>query len=73
MRRMRKGSEDLDSTVNPYILRKIKFKQFMRKNAKNLENSANNEKNKKMIWIIPLFGYLMLWISRVYINNIHGN
>ena len=49
MRRMRKGSEDLDSTVNPYILRKIKFKQFMRKNAKNLENSANNEKNKKMI------------------------
>lgn len=34
VRKMRKGSEDdIDLAVNPYMIRKIKFKQFMRKNV----------------------------------------
>lgn len=36
--RMRKGSEDdIDTAINPYMIRKIKFKQFMRKNMNNVE------------------------------------
>lgn len=33
MKKMRKSSEEnMDLDVNPYMLRKIKFKQFLRKN-----------------------------------------
>jgi hypothetical protein len=32
MKKMRKGSEDdVDTAVNPYMVRKIKYKQFMKK------------------------------------------
>jgi len=32
MKKMKEGAEeDLDMKINPYLLRKIKFKQFMKK------------------------------------------
>lgn len=38
---MRKGSEDdIDTAVNPYMIRKIKFKQFMRKNNLKVQDGS---------------------------------
>lgn len=49
VRKMRKGSEDdIDLAVNPYMIRKIKFKQFMRKNV-------GQNKGKWKVWLfIPI-------------------
>jgi hypothetical protein len=46
MKKVRKGSEeDIDLAVNPYMIRKIKYKQFMKKNT--MENTGNKSSAKK--------------------------
>lgn len=67
MKKVRKGSEDdIDLAVNPYMIRKIKYKQFMKKNT--MENTGNKSSAKKwlniskfLFLILDLIKYITEW------------